>query len=671
MEKTINRQQMQAILDQAPQGVDKKALIDKFVSNGFTVEGVNDKKESGFVDRLKESLVSRDAAISEGVKKGGIEGFAESVKGLTGMGADLIDNTTQTIDNALTGGKVLPAIGEALAPVVQPVMQQVDKVAPEGTLGRDALDAAANITGIAGAITGTGAIKNVTKTAAKNATKSIQEAGQTLKNVNLQGLTKGIQDIGKPVKTADEAIGQIAQGTTDAISPLKTALSVLDTTKVKTFADLQGEINTAIPALARKVDSELLKDANRYNLADLELVQTSKAGKTVKTDYVSKGLKELKDYYTSVGDDVATADIQDLIKKAKNEGLTRYEVNNIARLHGRELNAFNANGQLASGVTKQAIENTRSGLKQVARKGLGGAEAKLVDSQLSALYDTSKLIDKNVEAVNKLKQRIQERGLIEKIGYNFSKYADILTGGTIRGFVGGILPRGAGYKVMNALDVEDALRANLDIVEKALKSTTDKELLNNLNQLKSSVDDSSLPKASLTEKTKTKTTKGASGKMSGFAQVSKDIPKELQPLAEEAKIVKKDKLFYDYSDELQKKIDEGVAQGKRYDTEADFMRDFPDFYTKYKQKLAEYDTLKKTIQQYKNDSLADLNKMRKDFENGKFPGETAQTLEKKFLEKWKYFKDLDKLGGALNIDKYFAVKNGKLIDLWNKPNGKK
>lgn len=523
MEKTINRQQMQAILDQAPQGVDKKALIDKFVSNGFTVEGVNDKKESGFVDRLKESLVSRDAAISEGVKKGGIEGFAESVKGLTGMGADLIDNTTQTIDNALTGGKVLPAIGEALAPVVQPVMQQVDKVAPEGTLGRDALDAAANITGIAGAITGTGAIKNVTKTAAKNATKSIQEAGQTLKNVNLQGLTKGIQDIGKPVKTADEAIGQIAQGTTDAISPLKTALSVLDTTKVKTFADLQGEINTAIPALARKVDSELLKDANRYNLADLELVQTSKAGKTVKTDYVSKGLKELKDYYTSVGDDVATADIQDLIKKAKNEGLTRYEVNNIARLHGRELNAFNANGQLASGVTKQAIENTRSGLKQVARKGLGGAEAKLVDSQLSALYDTSKLIDKNVEAVNKLKQRIQERGLIEKIGYNFSKYADILTGGTIRGFVGGILPRGAGYKVMNALDVEDALRANLDIVEKALKSTTDKELLNNLNQLKSSVDDSSLPKASLTEKTKTKTTTTTNN-----ANIKANIPQNIE-----------------------------------------------------------------------------------------------------------------------------------------------
>ncbi len=85
------------------------------------------------------------------------------------------------------------------------------------------------------------------------------------------------------------------------------------------------------------------------------------------------------------------------------------------------------------------------------------------------------MIDKNVEAVNKLKQKINERGLIEKAGYLLAKYGDILTGGSIRGFVGGILPRGAGYKVMNALDVEQALRKNLDIVEKALKEKLTQE----------------------------------------------------------------------------------------------------------------------------------------------------------------------------------------------------
>lgn len=131
-----------------------------------------------------------------------------------------------------------------------------------------------------------------------------------------------------------------------------------------------------------------------------------------------------------------------------------------------------------------------------------------------------------------------------------------------------------------------------------------------------------------------------------------------------AALPKKNKLFYDYSDELQKRIDEGRAQGKRYDTEDDFMRDFPDFYKEYKAKSAEFDTLKNTIQQYKDDAWADLYKLRADFEAGKFPEETAQTLEKKFLDKWEHFKTLDKLSGGLNIDEYYAVKNGKLVDLW-------
>lgn len=52
--KFIARPQMQTILDNAPQGVDKKALIDKFVSNGYTVEGVNDKKETTISDKLSQ-----------------------------------------------------------------------------------------------------------------------------------------------------------------------------------------------------------------------------------------------------------------------------------------------------------------------------------------------------------------------------------------------------------------------------------------------------------------------------------------------------------------------------------------------------------------------------------------------------------------------------------------
>lgn len=154
-------------------------------------------------------------------------------------------------------------------------------------------------------------------------------------------------------------------------------------------------------------------------------------------------------------------------------------MNDISRVYGQEFGskAFGKTGEPLTSTNAQAFETTRSGLKGVARQGLGGPEAQAIDGKLSALYDTRKLVDRNAEAVTKLQRRIQERGLVEKAGYYVAKYADVLTGGTIRGFVGGVLPRGAGYKTMNALDIEAALRDNLDVIEKALAEKTDEGFL--------------------------------------------------------------------------------------------------------------------------------------------------------------------------------------------------
>ncbi|MEI6288343.1 MAG: hypothetical protein WCJ54_06595 [Actinomycetota bacterium] len=63
-------------------------------------------------------------------------------------------------------------------------------------------------------------------------------------------------------------------------------------------------------------------------------------------------------------------------------------------------------------------------------------------------------------------------------------HGDILTGGTIRGLVGGLLPRGAGYKVMNALDIEKNLSRNLKIIQEAIASGSDKEIINILKKLR-------------------------------------------------------------------------------------------------------------------------------------------------------------------------------------------
>ena len=137
-------------------------------------------------------------------------------------------------------------------------------------------------------------------------------------------------------------------------------------------------------------------------------------------------------------------------------------------------------------VNAQMYENIRSGLKDVARQGMGGTEAATLDKTISSLYNTRALISKNVEAVNKLNQRIADRGPLEKIGNALAKYADILSGGSIRGLIGGLLPRGAGYKVLNALDLEERLQRNLQIINNALKSNSDAEIIKLIGELDSS-----------------------------------------------------------------------------------------------------------------------------------------------------------------------------------------
>lgn len=543
--KYLSRDKTQALIDELKvKQADGKAFLDGLAAKGYTIEGFNDQqtltKETGLLDKLSQRKQSIDSTVTDpniNPLRATVRGFGQIAGGVNdaiGAGIGAVASTA----NNLTGG----ALGEAASSIGQsifetPVGKQGIELAKQGMDAYGAwkqsnpeyakdLEAVLNIASLFPstqvAVKGAAGATDITLRGVKSGIDGAKTLPGKVSNVS-----KSIQNIGKTPKTLEGVVGEIAQGTTETINPVKTALSIVDTSKVNTYSDLLGQIKKTIPGVAEKVDNEFLKDGTIYSLDNLAVKQTTKAGTEVTTDYVTKGLNELKDFYTSVGDDVAKADIQDLITKSTAQGLTKKEVNDIARLHGRELSAYNANGQLASGLSKQAAENTRQGLKTTARQGLS-EEAKNLDSQISALYDTQALIEKNVEKVNKLKQLVQDRGLVEKIGYNFSKYADILTGGSIRGLVGGILPRGVGNKVMNALDLEEKLRSNLDIIEKALKQKTDAGIIKVLNTIQSSKAESALSNSSrvmkttaMTNPTITKnnnipktipqTTKGASG----------------------------------------------------------------------------------------------------------------------------------------------------------------
>ena len=289
---------------------------------------------------------------------------------------------------------------------------------------------------------------------------------------------KIIKKIATPEPTPLQAAGQILQGETGDVAKAVKGLSNVDTTGVNTFKDLNTKINTKISELAKQVDEDLGVDTFKQLLGNLTVRGKTTAGKIVQTNPVEDALHQLDELYTKTGEAVESANIKELLEIAKNEGLTKLEVNDIARVYGQEFGAkaFGKTGDPLTSVNAQLFENTRKALKDVARSGIKGEKAKIADQAMSNLYNTQRLVKNSVEAVNKLKQKITERGLLEKVGHAVAKYGNILSGGTIRGVIGGLLPRGAGYKVMNMLDIEEALKKNLKILQDAIKSGNNKEI---------------------------------------------------------------------------------------------------------------------------------------------------------------------------------------------------
>jgi len=373
--------------------------------------------------------------------------------------------------------------------IIEPLSRFAKQNPQQAQAAQDLLD-------IAGAIPVVGAGVKATQQAVKQGSTALKVAGElasqgskTLasdaKNIVLKSGQKLKGLTSSKLPTPLEATGQVLQGKAGDIATGVKSLSILDTTGVNTFAELGGKIKSKIVELAQKVDTDLSLDTAKRSLDDLVLSAKTKAGELVQIKPVENALSQLDELYTKTGDILNKAEIKDLIAKVRTDGITKLELNNLAREYGKEFGskAFNKMGEALTSVNAQMFENTRSQLKELVRTGLVGEEAKLADRAMSQLYNTEKLIQKNIEAVNKIKQKINERGLFEKIGHTVAKYGDILTGGSIRGLVGGLLPRGAGYKVMNALDIEEVLGRNLKVINDAIKSGNDSEIVNILKRL--------------------------------------------------------------------------------------------------------------------------------------------------------------------------------------------
>jgi len=444
-------------------------------------------KKPGFVDRTKEALGER----LEDIKST----FGETARG------DItpVETAVRTVGDF--AGGIGDIIGEATSPALQPVLEKV----AETEIGKKAFEAinqgaekynewkkeTPENTRIAESIEGLTNIASLFPVAkgGQVVTKGATNTARTGVQGGRRAIDKGV-DLTKKLTPAPptqrEAVGQVLQGTTDDVAQGAKALKSIDIKNVNTFQDLDKQLSSKITELSKKVDADLTQDTTKRFLDDI-FVNAPSGGTILQANPIKQAINQLDELYETIGDTTKLIEIRELRERAIKEGLTAKEVNDLARMYGSEFGrkAFNKIGDPLTSVNAQLYENVRQSVKRLARAGIKGSDAKAADETMSAIFNTQRLVQKNVESVNKLRQKIQQRGLLEKLGHGLTKTLDVISRGTVRGLVGGVLPRGVGNKLMNALDLEKVLQKNLKIIQDALEAESDNAIIKILNKIKS------------------------------------------------------------------------------------------------------------------------------------------------------------------------------------------
>lgn len=287
------------------------------------------------------------------------------------------------------------------------------------------------------------------------ASGAVDTAGNVITGAkdSITGAASNIKEAISPSLTPEEQVGNIIQGKIKDIAPAQRTFDALpsDTPPISDMSpkELSNTIQEKIiePNLS-ETDTKFANDTTTHPMEDFE--QTTGTGNNeIKTNYVQEAIDQLKKFYTATKDSEGLSRITALEDKAlgepltpeeinslkvehlgeadyqpptrgEPEGLTSKELNDLAKEHGREIKGFNANGEAGGGITKQAAENVRTGLKSTARQILGetdpegAAEAERLDKETSDAIKTKKLLDRQVEKENTSIQKNGKPNILDK-----------------------------------------------------------------------------------------------------------------------------------------------------------------------------------------------------------------------------------------------------------------
>lgn len=272
-----------------------------------------------------------------------------------------------------------------------------------------------------------------------NAAGNAVGAGLTLASIKptakmIEGTVKATPKAYEYVKNAvtkeknlDETVIKILRhdGSENITKQGKEALSVVDTEGVKTYKDLEQRIKKTTDDYKSKVDLELQKDPKSYKINEVpqkkvtvpEEVQNpdgtiSVQQKTITENPLSTALDDLKNHYLKTRQLDNAKRVVELEKRAKDVGLTKKEINDIAREYKTDFldKAYPKGGLNINNARIVKHEMTRRGLKDFARSGLTEG-AKQIDETYSKLITTLKEVSSNVSKVAREKA-LTESGLL-------------------------------------------------------------------------------------------------------------------------------------------------------------------------------------------------------------------------------------------------------------------
>ena len=397
-----------------------------------------------------------------------------------GSGLDAIDNTVapaigtalrnmigaQNADNIGSGivGAVNSPFGQKAISEYTPALKDVGAVGNVAQLAGTTVAAGQVASGMGdiGNIPSVKAALGTAKGAVGAATDAVTGLPSTIKT----------RIVGTP-PTAPDLVGKITQGTGSDIPVAQRALSSIDTSGVKTFSDLSSQLDSTIKSNTASVDTELGKNTNTFTPEDTTKTIDNGTPNPIQSNPVQDAIDQLKTFYQKTNDTSALADITKLETKYQSgNGLTLQDINNLAREHGSELNGYNANGELASGLSRQAAENTRTALKDFVRTTNAGLNNGTdptagIDKNTSDLIKTKGMVDEMTQKVEQLENKIKSYSPLQRLGRFAGKAVNMFSGGMVKGFLRSVMGIGGDQGTsMNALDLQNSLAKNLQLLDK-------------------------------------------------------------------------------------------------------------------------------------------------------------------------------------------------------------